>query len=314
MNVLGTINVLEAARQSRRAGRIRLHRWRDLRRGGGAASCPSPRRRRACPRPRTGRASSPARSTSASTGACTGSPGVALRFGNVYGPRQDPHGEAGVVAIFCGLLRGGRPAAGLRRRRADPRLRLRRRRRRRDPRRRAAPRPPRAPRLPVPTTSAPASRPSVLDLAAPARGRRPAPTPRSSTTRRAPGEVERVAIDPSAARRDLGWTAATELDDGLAANRERRSTTTPERATALRRSEVDPLQVGEHRVALGGAVERVTGGQHEPLVADVVDDPGLVGVDDPGVGDLVGERRRTASRGRSGRRSSILSIWLNGAP
>ncbi|HUQ48125.1 MAG TPA: GDP-mannose 4,6-dehydratase [Gemmatimonadaceae bacterium] len=26
---------------------------------------------------------------------------VAVRFGNVYGPRQDPHGEAGVVAIFC---------------------------------------------------------------------------------------------------------------------------------------------------------------------------------------------------------------------
>jgi UDP-glucose 4-epimerase len=32
---------------------------------------------------------------------------VALRFGNVYGPRQDPHGEAGVVAIFFGLLRAG---------------------------------------------------------------------------------------------------------------------------------------------------------------------------------------------------------------
>jgi UDP-glucose 4-epimerase len=29
---------------------------------------------------------------------------VALRFGNVYGPRQDPHGEAGVIAIFCGRL------------------------------------------------------------------------------------------------------------------------------------------------------------------------------------------------------------------
>ena len=29
---------------------------------------------------------------------------VALRFGNVYGPRQDPHGEAGVVAIFLGAL------------------------------------------------------------------------------------------------------------------------------------------------------------------------------------------------------------------
>lgn len=31
-----------------------------------------------------------------------------LRPGNVYGPRQDPHGEAGVVAIFAGLLLAGR--------------------------------------------------------------------------------------------------------------------------------------------------------------------------------------------------------------
>jgi UDP-glucose 4-epimerase len=29
---------------------------------------------------------------------------VCLRFANVYGPRQDPHGEAGVVAIFCGRI------------------------------------------------------------------------------------------------------------------------------------------------------------------------------------------------------------------
>ena len=36
--------------------------------------------------------------------------GVSLRLGNVYGPRQDPHGEAGVVAIFCGkLAEGARP-------------------------------------------------------------------------------------------------------------------------------------------------------------------------------------------------------------
>ena len=34
---------------------------------------------------------------------------VAMRFGNVYGPRQDPHGEAGVVAIFCGRILDGRP-------------------------------------------------------------------------------------------------------------------------------------------------------------------------------------------------------------
>ena len=33
---------------------------------------------------------------------------MALRFGNVYGPRQDPHGEAGVIAIFCGRLHAGK--------------------------------------------------------------------------------------------------------------------------------------------------------------------------------------------------------------
>jgi len=34
---------------------------------------------------------------------------VSLRLGNVYGPRQDPHGEAGVVAIFCGRILDNRP-------------------------------------------------------------------------------------------------------------------------------------------------------------------------------------------------------------
>ena len=35
---------------------------------------------------------------------------VSLRYGNVYGPRQDPLGEAGVIAIFCGkLLEGSQP-------------------------------------------------------------------------------------------------------------------------------------------------------------------------------------------------------------
>ena len=32
-----------------------------------------------------------------------------VRFANVYGPRQDPHGEAGVVAIFCGRILNNRP-------------------------------------------------------------------------------------------------------------------------------------------------------------------------------------------------------------
>lgn len=34
---------------------------------------------------------------------------VSLRYANVYGPRQNPHGEAGVVAIFGERLRTGRP-------------------------------------------------------------------------------------------------------------------------------------------------------------------------------------------------------------
>ncbi len=38
-----------------------------------------------------------------------GVPTAVLRYANVYGPRQDPHGEAGVVAIFCGRIFAGRP-------------------------------------------------------------------------------------------------------------------------------------------------------------------------------------------------------------
>ena len=34
---------------------------------------------------------------------------VAMRYANVYGPRQDPHGEAGVVAIFSGRMLRGEP-------------------------------------------------------------------------------------------------------------------------------------------------------------------------------------------------------------
>ncbi|HKZ12648.1 MAG TPA: NAD-dependent epimerase/dehydratase family protein [Solirubrobacterales bacterium] len=37
-----------------------------------------------------------------------GTSSICLRLGNVYGPRQDPLGEAGVIAIFCGLLGEGK--------------------------------------------------------------------------------------------------------------------------------------------------------------------------------------------------------------
>ncbi|MEI6540385.1 MAG: NAD-dependent epimerase/dehydratase family protein [Planctomycetota bacterium] len=34
-----------------------------------------------------------------------------LRYANVYGPRQDPHGEAGVVAIFCNRMWANEPVS-----------------------------------------------------------------------------------------------------------------------------------------------------------------------------------------------------------
>ena len=50
---------------------------------------------------------------------------TALRYGNVYGPRQDPFGEAGVVAIFTQQLLDGRDADDPLGWQADPRLRQR---------------------------------------------------------------------------------------------------------------------------------------------------------------------------------------------
>src|SRR3984893_1014629 len=38
---------------------------------------------------------------------------LSLRYGNVYGPRQDGTGEAGVVAITCHRLRDRRPPLGV---------------------------------------------------------------------------------------------------------------------------------------------------------------------------------------------------------
>ncbi|HNS00054.1 MAG TPA: NAD-dependent epimerase/dehydratase family protein [Planctomycetota bacterium] len=42
-------------------------------------------------------------------GSANGLRWTALRYSNVYGPRQNPHGEAGVVAIFCSRIIAGAP-------------------------------------------------------------------------------------------------------------------------------------------------------------------------------------------------------------
>ena len=134
---------------------------------------------------------------------------VSLRYGNVYGPRQDPLGEAGVIAIFCGkLLEGGRPT-DLRRRQADARLRLRRRRRGRQPARGRLRRHRRVQRRPRRADERARHRRG-------ARARSPTTASRPTTRPRAPGEVQHIALDASRAKAELGWEAQVDLDQGLA--------------------------------------------------------------------------------------------------
>lgn len=103
VNVLGTLRVLEAAR---RAGtRVVLAST-----GGaiyGECERPAPETSPRQPLSPYGAAKLAAEEYLATYNRLYDAGHVALRFGNVYGPRQDPHGEAGVVAIFLGLLASG---------------------------------------------------------------------------------------------------------------------------------------------------------------------------------------------------------------
>jgi UDP-glucose 4-epimerase len=108
INVVGTINLLEAARD---AG---VKRVVNTSTGGAiygeADVVPTPET--VAPRPMAayGQSKFCAEAYCGWAERLYGLSSVTLRYGNVYGPRQDPHGEAGVVAIFCGvLLEGGRP-------------------------------------------------------------------------------------------------------------------------------------------------------------------------------------------------------------
>src|SRR5215216_728319 len=106
VNVEGTVNLLEAARA---AG---VRRFVNSSTGGAiygdAAVVPTPETEPA------GALSPYGQSKHAVEGYCAlyrrlhGLSAVSLRYSNVYGPRQDPHGEGGVIAIFCGRLAEGR--------------------------------------------------------------------------------------------------------------------------------------------------------------------------------------------------------------
>ena len=106
VNVLGTITVLQAARAAGARKVVNTSTGGGL--YGDADLLPTPEGHRIIPLAPYGQ------SKLAAEGYCDlfarlfGLPTVSLRYGNVYGPRQDVHGEAGVVAIFCGCLTEGR--------------------------------------------------------------------------------------------------------------------------------------------------------------------------------------------------------------
>ncbi|MER3408850.1 MAG: UDP-glucose 4-epimerase [Thermoleophilia bacterium] len=105
VNVLGTVQVLEAARGT--GARVVFAST-----GGaiyGECERPASEDDPALPVSPYGAAKLAAESYLATYNRLYGAAHVALRYGNVYGPRQDPHGEAGVVAIFLGRLARGEP-------------------------------------------------------------------------------------------------------------------------------------------------------------------------------------------------------------
>lgn len=103
VNVLGTIRLLEAAR---------AHQARIVFASTGGAiygECTDPAPETATREPLApyGASKLAGEEYLATYNRLYGSAHTSLRFGNVYGPRQDPHGEAGVVAIFLGRLARG---------------------------------------------------------------------------------------------------------------------------------------------------------------------------------------------------------------
>jgi UDP-glucose 4-epimerase len=206
-NILGTIAVLEAARQSG------VRRLVNTSTGGGlygdADLLPTPEDYPIRPLAPYGQSKLAAEGYCALYTRLHGLSTVSLRYGNVYGPRQDVHGEAGVVAIFCGcLVEGRRPIVyGDGRQTRDwvevgdvVQANL-----------EAAASP-----LTGPVNIGHGRETSVLDLLQALNevsDRGPLPEPEFAPPRQ--GEVARSCLDVTRARVELGWAARTELAVGL---------------------------------------------------------------------------------------------------
>ena len=107
VNVLGSLNIFDAVRESRKATRLVVSST------GGAiygdfVEPPSGEESAKEPVAPYGISKLSMEYYLASHSRLHATEAVALRYSNVFGPRQDPHGEAGVVAIFCGRILDGR--------------------------------------------------------------------------------------------------------------------------------------------------------------------------------------------------------------
>jgi UDP-glucose 4-epimerase len=205
-NVLGTIAVLEGCR---RAG---VRRVVNTSTGGGlygdAQLLPTPEDYLIAPLAPYGQSKYAAEGYCALYTRLHALSTVSVRYGNVYGPRQDVHGEAGVVAIFCGhLVEGRRPTvfgdggqtrdwvdvsdvvrANLLAAESD---------------------------LTGPFNIGHGRETSVLDLLDALREVSDRPPLEAVFEPERPGEVRRSCLDVTRARDELGWEAQVSLHDGL---------------------------------------------------------------------------------------------------